>query len=68
MTIKEVMWTRGDGTVIDKLRLTADEGMVLTRDGSELWHCVEVDNAEGWYEVDAPEEEADPNTPEAAVE
>lgn len=56
MTVKEITWTYGDGTVIPKLRLTADEGMALTTDGEALCHCVEADSAESWYEVDAPVE------------
>ena len=37
-------------------RLVADEGKALTKDGENLTACVDTDSAEGWYEVDAPEE------------
>lgn len=38
-------------------RLIADEGKALTQDGENLTFCVDVDTADGWYEVDAPIEE-----------
>jgi hypothetical protein len=38
-------------------RLIADDGKVLTKDGENFTTCVDTDTAEGWYEVDAPEEE-----------
>lgn len=37
-------------------RLIADDGKMLTIDGENLSPVVDVENAEGWYEVDAPEE------------
>lgn len=67
MTIKEVTWTRGDGTVVPKLRLTAEEGKAVTNNGVDLYHCIDVDSAEGWYETDAPEEDApEEDAPEVA--
>lgn len=41
----------------EAVRLIADEGKALTKDGENLTTCVDTDTAEGWYEVDAPEEE-----------
>ena len=38
-------------------RLVADEGKALTKDGVNATTCIDVESAEGWYEVDAPEEE-----------
>ena len=38
-------------------RLVADEGKVLTQDGVDTTICVDVESVEGWYEVDAPEED-----------
>lgn len=39
-----------------EVRLVADEGKALTKDGVLLTSCVDVETAEGWYEVDNPEE------------
>ena len=41
----------------EMFRLVADEGKALTKDGEDLTICIDVESAEGWYEVDAPEEE-----------
>jgi hypothetical protein len=38
-------------------RLVADEGKALTKDGVDLFPCVDTDTVDGWYEVDAPEED-----------
>lgn len=38
-------------------RLVADEGKVLTQDGVDTTTCIDVESVEGWYEVDAPEED-----------
>ena len=43
----------------EKKRLIADEGKMLTKDGEDLRRVVDVDSADGWYEVDAPEETED---------
>lgn len=37
-------------------RLIADEGKLLTLNGSDTFPCVDANTADGWYEVDAPEE------------
>lgn len=36
------------------VRLIADEGKALTRDGLETTPCCDVDSPDGWYEVDDP--------------
>ena len=37
------------------LRLIADEGKLLTRNGTDACPCIDTDTAEGWYEVDESE-------------
>jgi hypothetical protein len=37
----------------EMVRLIADEGKALTKDGEKLTPCVDTDTADGWYEVDA---------------
>ena len=61
MTIKNVTWARGDGTVIPKLRLFADEDKAVTNNGVDTYFCIDVDSAEGWYEIDAPDPEKEAN-------
>ncbi len=39
------------------VRLIADEGKALTQDGERLFCVIDTDSADGWYEVDAPEED-----------
>lgn len=46
-----------EGEYTEKYRLVADDGKMLTRDGVDLYACVDVESVDGWYEVDAPEEE-----------
>lgn len=41
----------------EMLRLIADEGKALTMDGKKVTPCVDVNSADGWYEVDEPEME-----------
>lgn len=38
-------------------RLIADEGKALTQDSENLTVCADVYSTEGWYEVDAPEDD-----------
>lgn len=38
-------------------RLIADEGKVLTQDGIKTTMCADVHTLDGWYEIDAPEDE-----------
>ena len=60
MTTKNVKHILGDGTEIDYVRLTADEGKVLT-DGTSEWNCVDVlpEDVGKWSEIDAPSEDED---------
>ena len=37
----------------EMVRLIADDGKSLTKDGEKLTPCVDTDSADGWYEVDA---------------
>ena len=55
MTTKNVKHILGDGTEIDYVRLTADEGKVLT-DGTSEWNCVDVlpEDVGKWSEIDVP--------------
>ena len=39
------------------LRLIADEGKLLTINGTDTYPCIDVESDEGWYEVVAPKEE-----------
>lgn len=50
-----------EGEYTELVRLVADEGKVLTQDGERLFCVIDTDSADGWYEVDAPEEVADEN-------
>ena len=60
MTTKNVKHIHGDGTEIAYVRLTADEGKVLT-DGTSEWNCVDVlpEDVGKWSEIDAPAPEDD---------
>lgn len=40
-----------------RYRLIADEGKVLTLDGVNFYRVIDVKSADGWQEVDKPEEE-----------
>lgn len=55
MTTKNVKHILGDGTEIAYVRLTADEGKVLT-DGTSEWNCVDVlpEDVDKWSEIDVP--------------
>ena len=54
----------GDYTVM--YRLVADEGMALT-DGETVTYCVDTDTAEGWMEIEEPEEPGGDEPTEAAI-
>lgn len=41
----------------EQIRLIASEGKQITKDGVVFHTIVDVDSADGWYEVDAPPEE-----------
>ena len=49
---------RPEGEYEPMYRLVADEGMALTKDGENLTSCADVENVEGWYEVESAEGEA----------
>lgn len=61
----EVKYTYGDGKTEQRVRLYADEGKMVTKDGIELWGSVDVlpEDVSDWREVDAPDEpeEDEPN-------
>ena len=44
------------GEYTEMVRLVADEGKMLTKDGVNLHYCKDTDTADGWYEVDEPTE------------
>lgn len=45
-----------DGTEYTiRYRLIASEGKLLT-DGTTETYCIDVDSADGWYEIDVPDE------------
>lgn len=52
-----VSTSKPDGDYTEMYRLVADEGKALTKDGVDLYPCVDTDTVDGWYEVDAPEED-----------
>lgn len=70
MTVKDLYkYIRADGGVtvspiepeceyILMHRLIADEGKLLTQDGINNTPCVDVMSADGWYEIDKPDDEA----------
>lgn len=41
----------------DTFRIIADEGKAVTKDGINLYSCIDTDRKNGWYEVDAPKKE-----------
>ena len=46
-----------DGTpYTEGVRLIADEGKTLTKDGVNFTSCIDTDTAEGWEEVEAATE------------
>lgn len=44
-----------EGEYTERVRVVADEGKAVTRDGKSLYSVIDADSAEGFYEVDAPE-------------
>lgn len=36
------------------VRIIADEGKVVTKDGKDVYCVIDADSADGYYEVDAP--------------
>ena len=68
MTVKKLYRTKrvGGGTTVSPVeptgehsvlfRVIADEGKAVTKDGVNLYACLDVENASGFYEVEAPPE------------
>jgi hypothetical protein len=50
-----------DCDYIEMYRIIADEDKVVTKDGINVFSCRDVSSTEGWYEIDAPEEEDNEN-------
>lgn len=50
-----------EGEYTEMMRLVADEGKLLTKDEENFTSCVDAGSADGWYEVDEPEEEFENN-------
>lgn len=40
-------------------RIIAGEDKLITKDGINTTTCADVESAEGWYEIDAPDEDND---------
>ena len=40
----------------ERVRIIADEGKAITKDGENLYIVLDVDSAEGFYEIDLPVE------------
>lgn len=52
----------------EMVRLVADEGKELTKDGDNFTSCVDTENSDGWYEVASTEDEATDKDYQAALE
>ena len=48
-----------DGEYEITYRIIADEGKEVTQDSVNTFCCVDTDDKEGWYEVEAPEIETE---------
>lgn len=46
-----------DAEYTNMYRLVADDGKELVKDGENATICVDVESDNGWYEIDAIEEE-----------
>ncbi len=53
MTIGKVINTV-NGVSVERILLTAEEGMVLLSPEGAQWNCVAVDSTDGWAEIPAP--------------
>lgn len=38
------------------VRLIADDGKILTKDGVTFYHIIDQESQEGWYEVESPQQ------------
>ena len=43
-----------EGEYTERVRIIADEGKAITKDGENLCSVIDADSIEGFYEVDAP--------------
>lgn len=43
----------------EKYRLIADEGKLLVKDGHEPTPCIDTDDVDGWYEIEAESEKVE---------
>jgi hypothetical protein len=50
-----------EGEYTEGVRIIADPGKAITKDGVNFYPAKDEDSLDGWYEVDAPEEEEDGN-------
>ena len=41
-----------NGDYTERVRIIADEGKAVTKDGENLYPVIDADTADGWYEVD----------------
>lgn len=59
-----------DTNYTEMVRLVADDGKAITKDGENFIACIDTDTAEGWREVDAPveDDEATDEDYQAALE
>lgn len=46
-----------EGEYIEEVRIIADEGKAVTKDGVNLYSVIDDISADGYYEVDMPTEE-----------
>lgn len=68
MIIKELYkYTREGGGVtvstekpnceyVEAFRIIAEEGKGITKDGTNIFCCIDVDDPSGWYEIEIEEE------------
>lgn len=43
-----------NGVSVERILLTADEGMTLLSPDGIMWNCVAVDSSDGWTEITEP--------------
>ena len=48
-----------EGQCTELKRIFADPGKVLTKDGKDFYSVIDDNSTEGWYEVEAPQEETE---------
>lgn len=41
------------GDCEELVRIVAEENKLITKDGVNMFSCIDTDTAEGWYEVEA---------------